>query len=222
MGTLAAQTGSDRAAAIYARLKRRNQLVGALRIGLPVAGVLIAAAFMLKLFASALFSDITFERISIDRENLVVEAPSYSGVGTDGSAFTVSAGAARTAFDDPDVVELTTPKFSLTQTNGTRFEAESSTAQLTLATQIVVAREAVAVHTSTGLSGTIADAVLEIEPQLLTASGGADLAFGDAATIKAEAMSYDGQSRIWRFRQVVVDMAMTPGEAPPAPRVRTE
>ena len=53
---------------------------------------------MLQIYFGSLVPDLGFANVTIDRENLIVEAPVYSGVGTDGTTYAVSAATARTAF----------------------------------------------------------------------------------------------------------------------------
>ena len=87
--SIAARTETaEQRAAIYAALIRRNRLVGLLRIGLPVIGGIVLAGLLVQLFIGSLIPDFGFANITIDRDNLVVETPAYSGVGADGTVYT--------------------------------------------------------------------------------------------------------------------------------------
>lgn len=212
MNVAARTETAEQRSAIYASLVRRNRLVAILRIGLPAIGAVILLGLILQIVIGSLVPDFGFADISVDRGNLVVDAPTYSGVGGDGSVYEVQAESAHTALGNTDLVYLTKASFSLTQPSGTRFEAAADEARLHVPEQVVSVAGTTTVSSSNGLSGTVGNAVVDVPHERLVATGGADLTFGEAATIKADEMSYDGKAQVWRFTRAIVNFSSTPGE----------
>ena len=85
----------------------RNRLVGVLRFAVPAFGGVVFGGLMLQLFLASLGEDFGFSNVSIDRDNLVVDTPSYASMGADGSSYQVQAESARSALDRTDIIHLT-------------------------------------------------------------------------------------------------------------------
>ena len=214
MIALARTETAEQRAAIFAALHRRNRLVRVLRIGLPAIGVVILLGLMLQIYVGSLMPDLGFANVTIDRENLVVEAPVYAGTGTDGTTYAVSAASARTAFGRFDVIGLTDAVFTMVQgRDATRFTARAAAARLQMTDQTVVVDGTAHVEGSDGMHGTLLDATLDVDAETLQSAGAVDLTFSTGANIKAANMHYDGTTRRWRFERAVVDLPATPGEA---------
>src|SRR6218665_1838621 len=94
---LAPTDSAEQRTAIFAALERRNRIVAILRVGLPLLGVLVLVALLLQIVVSSLLNQFGISRIAIDRGNLVVETPSYSGVSANGAMYTISSEGARTS-----------------------------------------------------------------------------------------------------------------------------
>lgn len=207
---------ADRArSAAYARIVRRNRVVSVLRFVLPAAGVAVVAMLGLRGFLGTALPQFEFAGISVDRESLTVEAPIFSGIGADGSVYAVSAATARSLFGDPDRLDLANPSLRLTQLDGIVFNATSAAAHMDLATQHVTVDGAMAVESTSGLVGTVWKSTMDVAREQLVATGGADLAFGEDATIKAETMRYDGEKRLWFFERATVTLTELPGADAP-------
>jgi lipopolysaccharide export system protein LptC len=214
MNQLAARTGTaaDRSA-VFASLAARNRIVAVLRIGLPALGAVVLAGLVLQLYIGTLVRDFGFANLSIDRNNLVVEQPAYSGVGSDGSIYSVKADTAKASLANTDLIDLTGAAVSLTQADGTVFSARAAAATLRISDQLVTVAGATEVAGSNGISGTIGDAVVSVLDESLVANGGATLAFGDDATLAAKTMRFSGRERTWTFTDVTLTIVETPGEA---------
>jgi hypothetical protein len=204
---------ADQRSAIFARLNARNRLVRVLRFGLPVIGAIILAGLLLQIYIGSLVPDFGFANITIDRDNLVVEAPTYAGVGTDGTRYTLSAATARAAFGNTDLIDLTGAAFRMTQPGGEVIAADADLAELMVSSQVVTVDGPMRINTASGISGIVGDAVVDIDGESLVAPGGADLAFDDGTTLEAATMTYDGAAGLWSFTGVTLEIAETPGEA---------
>jgi hypothetical protein len=213
MMSIAARTATaEQRSAIYASLAARNRVVGILRVGLPAIGAVLLAGLMIQLYIGSLVPDFGFASIVLDRDNLVVESPSYSGVGEDGTIYSLAAGKARAAVGNTDLINLESAAVSMTQPHGANFAAVAEKAQFTVSSQLVVVDGMTSVKGSNGLSGTVGAARVDIPAESMVATGGADLRFPDGMTIKSATMSYEAKARRWAFGRVVVGFPSTPGE----------
>jgi lipopolysaccharide export system protein LptC len=203
---------AEKRRAIYASLTARNRVVAILRIGLPALGALIFAGLVLQLYFGSMVPDFGFANVRIDRENLVFEAPSYAGTGSDGTAYELAAESARAGLSNADIVHLRGASVSMRKPDGSAFAAFAPTAQLSIASQVVTVG-GMELSSNGGLSGTLGEAVIDVLHETLTAPGGAELIFGDGTGLRADAMTYDGATGMWTFTgQVKLSFAETPGE----------
>ncbi len=198
--------------AIYAALTSRNRLVTLLRIGLPAIGAIILTGLLLQLYIGSLVPDFGFANVTIDRDNLVVATPSYSGVGVDGTVYTVGADSAKAAIGNTDLIHLSGATFNLKQPTGSTFAAKADSASLKLSEQIVTVTGITSVEGSNGMTGTVRDAELEVATETMKSSGEVDFSFAGGSTLKAATMSYDGRGQRWNFSKVTLHLTGTPGE----------
>jgi len=203
---------ADQRSAIYRALAQRNRIVGVLRFGLPVIGGVVLGGLLLQIYLGSLVPDFGFANISIDRDNLVVDTPSYSGIGTDGTRYRVEAASARAAFGNTDLIYMNGARFTMEQPGGSTFLADADTAQFRLSDQEVTVSGETRISGDSGISGKVVDARIDIDAQRLDSSGPADLLFANGTTIKASSMTYEGVSQVWSFRGVTLDIPSTPGE----------
>ena len=206
------ETAQQRSA-IHAALIQRNRLVAVLRIGLPAIAAVILLGLLLQLYVGSLIDDFGFADIRIDRDNLVVEAPAYSGVGADGTIYSVEAASARAAIGSMDVIRLEQAVIGMKQPSGAEFTATAASAQLKTMDQLVTIDGETRITASNGMSGTLTDAVVDVPAQTLATGGAADIVFADGTSLKARTMSYDGMSLLWKFDGVTLVFPATPGEA---------
>jgi lipopolysaccharide export system protein LptC len=211
MASIAARTETaEQRSAIYEALLRRNRLVGILRIGVPAMGAVLILGLLLQIYVANLVPDFGFANVSIDRDNLVVEAPSYEGTGADGSRYSMSAESARAAIGNPDMINLTGAGFTLSQPDGSSFSARAAKASLRVSDQLVIAEGATEVKGSSGVNGTVDNATVDVLRERLVA-GKADLSFDGGTRLEADTMSYDGKSKMWIFSNATLMFNTTPG-----------
>src|SRR4051794_13697987 len=96
----------DQRAALLERLNGRNRLIGVLRIAVPGAGILAFLFLAGQIYIANTLHQYGVSGIRVDRGNLVVETPQYSGIGADGSRYVVSAHQARAPIDNPNVIDM--------------------------------------------------------------------------------------------------------------------
>jgi lipopolysaccharide export system protein LptC len=212
MNSLARSETIEQRRRIFSGLAVRNRVVGVLRFAVPAAGIVIFGGLVLQLFLGSLGDDFGFSNMSIDRNNLIVDTPSYSSMGADGSSYLVEAAAAKSALDRTDIIDLTKAVLTIKKTEGTTMTAHADAARLETTSQLVTVDGATRIADSEGMKGTIVGIFANMAAETMVGKGDVDLAFANGATLKAASMSYDGSSSTWRFARATLTLPATPGE----------
>lgn len=183
-----------------------------LRFAVPALGVVVFGGLMLRLFLVNLGDGFGFSNVSIDRNNLVVETPSYTSMGADGSSYQVQAVSARSALGRTDIIQMTEAVLTISKPNGVVITASADEAQLETAGQKVTVEGVTRIADSQGMKGTLVGILADFATETVTGSGAVDLTFSNGATLQAAGMSYDGKSSTWSFTQATLVLQSTPGE----------
>lgn len=204
------QADRDRA---HARLKARNRLVRLLRWVIPLVTGLSLLVVVGALIVDALRNQFGFSNIHIDRNNLVVDTPELHSTTADGTAFSLSAEAAKAAIGSTDVVNLTNVVFSATPADGPSLKAEAASAELQTSEQLLTVVDTTHFSSSDGMSGTVEGLFANMLKMQAEATGTVKAQFGAFGTLEAAGMRFDGNSRIWVFQQARITLNITPGES---------
>jgi hypothetical protein len=199
--------------AILRSLAARNRLVAILRIGVPIIGIILFAALTLQIYVANLSRQFGVSGISIDRNNLVVETPSYSGTGSDGTRYTMGAASARAALNNPDAIELTTTSITLNQPSGSIFTLTAPAAEMTMSRQELAIPGLATISGSDGMHGTLNDVIADMSHRDVVSRGKVNIVFHDTSSIDASSMDYDSRTQTWTFTQATVILPDTPGNA---------
>lgn len=210
MSTLAHTDTFDRRSRIFARLTARNRLVSILRVAVPVLGVLVLAGLLLQLVVGSLAPGFSFAGIIIDRDRLVVDAPSYEAMSADGTSYAVSAEAAVAAPNASDLVDLTGALLTMRQPSGREITAAAESAQLQTTDQLVLVEGVARIADDKGTHGTLVGVRANIPDETMTASGAVDITFANGATLDASGMAYAGDGT-WHFTDVTLVLPSLPG-----------
>jgi hypothetical protein len=194
----------DQRAAILGRLRMRNGAVGLLRIVVPAIGLVAFLALAGQIYIANLMRQYGVSGIRIDRGNVVVEAPKYSGTGSDGSRYLVTAREARTPIDRSNIIEMNDATLELLQAGGQSYFARAASATMDTENDTVFAPGTVAVTGSDGLEGTLTDVDVDNTNELVTSKGAVDLLLPDGTTIVAETMVRDGKVQTYTFTKATV------------------
>lgn len=209
-----AQSGTvDQRSRIFATLGLRNRFVQVLRFAVPAFGIAVLGGLILQLYLASLGEDFGFSNISIDRNKLVVETPSYSSMGADGSSYQVAAESARSALDRTDIIDMTRPVLTITRPQGAVITARADEARLETTGQKVTVDGATRIADSEGMKGTILGLVADFAAEAMVGNGAVDITFANGATLKAASMSYDGRSATWSFSRATLTLKSMPGDA---------
>ena len=203
---------------IYSQLEQRNRLVTVLRIGLPVMGLLVLAALVLQIVIATLLDQFGISNLRIDRDNLVVETPSYSSMTADGTMYSVASDDARAALGDTDMLHLTGAKLTVTKPNGSWMKADAESADMRLSEQSVYVAGAMGIADSRGTDGIIHGVHANLVSGSMVSEGRANIRYHNGTTLDAETMAYDGKRQLWQFNRVTLVVPGTPGATPPQPQ----
>jgi len=204
----------DQRTAILGRLVARNRVVDALRIVVPALGVVAFLLLAGQIYVANLARQYGVSGIRIDRGDIVVEAPRYSGMGSGGSRYLVSAREARTPIEGSHMVDMTDAELELIQTSGITYFARSGTATMNTVEETVTAPGKVAVTGSDGLEGTLTDVFADSRKDIVTSNGKVDLLLPDGTTIEAATMVREGKTHLWTFTRATVVVPDLPAADP--------
>jgi lipopolysaccharide export system protein LptC len=199
---------------IYEGLTRRNRVVSFLRFGLPVLGVIVLAGLLVQIALASLLNEFGISNISIDRDNLVVETPSYSSMTADGTMYSVASEDARASLGDTDLLHLTGSQLTVTKPNGSWMKASAQQSEMRLSAQTVYVPGVMNIADSRGTEGTIAGVRADIPGESMTSDGPAKIRYHNGTTLDAESMAYDGKQQVWQFNRVTLVVPSTPGTPP--------
>jgi hypothetical protein len=210
MASLAAPM--DDRAALYARLARRNRLVGLLRWLVPAAGVAVFAVLLTLIVIDNIGQRFGYSNIRIDRDNLVVETPKLTSTGHDGTLYALSARAARVAPTRSDLIDMEGAMFTMTPLRGAEMRAQAAAAQFQTNDQLVNVPGVVHVTSNEGLDGTLEGVFADLMNWKLVASGAVSITLPGGSTVTSQGMTYDRQTGIYTFKRARVTLVSTPGE----------
>ncbi|MDB5539714.1 MAG: hypothetical protein JWQ89_1441 [Devosia sp.] len=210
MASLAAPT--DVRARLYARLGRRNRVVGALRWIVPAAGAAVFAVVLGMIVLGSLAERFGFSSIRIDRDNLVVETPRLTSTGDDGTLYALTARAAKVATTQSDLIDMEDATFTMTPTRGAAMTAEAAAARFQANDQLLDVPGVAHVTSTSGLDGTLEAVFADLMNWKMVASGAVDLKLPGGSTLTSDGMTFDRTTGIYTFKDVTVNLVTTPGE----------
>jgi len=210
MASLAAPT--DDRAALYARLSRRNRVVGVLRWLVPAGGILVFVGLLTMIVIDNLSQRFGYSNIRIDRDKLVVETPRLTSTGDDGTLFALSARAAKVAPTQNDLIDMEDAVFTMTPPEGAAMQAEAAEAQFQTNDQLLNVPGIARVTSSEGLDGTLEGVFADLMNWKMVASGQVDITMPSGSHIVSDGMTYDRETGIYTFKNAKVTLNSTPGE----------
>lgn len=197
--------------AVYRGLRNRNRIVAILRIGVPVLGVLALVALLAQIYLSSLGSRFGVGRISVTEDSVTVETPQYAGLLDDGTAYRVSARAARAATEATDLISLEQAALTMDRPNGTSMQVDAEAAILDTTRQLVSIEELADIGDSTGTRGTVENSVFDYVSQTLLGEGPVEIDYADGTHLVAQGITYDAVKLVWTFKRATVTLPDTPG-----------
>lgn len=197
---------------LYAGLMRRNRVVAVLRWLVPAAGVAVLAVVVGAMVVDMLSHRFGFSNIRIDRDNLVVDTPQLTSTGQDGTLFSVTAQSAKVSATQRDIIDMTRASLSMSPREGETLTARADSAQFQTSNQLLNVPGTTYVTGTDGLEGTLEGIFADLMAYTMTASGPVHIRLADGSTLDSDGMSYDHRSGVYTFKDVTVNLTMTPGE----------
>lgn len=201
-------------ARLYAGLEQRNRRIAILRVGLPVLGLLVLVGLTLQIVVASLLDQFGISSIRIDRENLVVDTPSYSSMTADGTMYAVASQSAQAALADTDLLHLNEAALTVTKPDGSWLKADAVAADMRLSGQTLFVEDAMGIADSRGTTGTIHGVHADLVSEQMVSDGRANIRYHNGTTLDAETMTYDGKRQLWQFNRVTLVVPSTPGSRP--------
>ncbi len=191
-------------AALYAALMRRNRRVAVLRLAVPAAGLAAFALLMGQIYLAGLARDYGVSGIRVDRGNLVVETPQYSGTGAGGARYLVTARTARTPLADPAEIDMTDATLDYTRPGRPTYFVTAAAASADTVKQVVTIPGAARVVGDDGLVAELFGVRAEMGAQVVTSGAPVHIERPDGMRIDAASMHYDGATELWTFTGATV------------------
>jgi lipopolysaccharide export system protein LptC len=201
---------ADQRRQIYRQFTRRNQVVSVLRFLVPGIGVAVFAVLAGAVMIANLAENFSIGRITLKDDRMVVETPSYSGVTSDGSTYSVTALSAEAGLNAMDAMILNGATVVLNGADGVETTAQAARADLDITAETVKVQHVTTLATSTGMRGSLTGMDLDFGKQSVTASGAVTFTFPGGERLDAAGMDYDGVARTWRFTGVTLTLPGTP------------
>lgn len=197
--------------ATYRRLQARNRIVSILRIGVPALGAVALASLIGQIYVSSLSSRFGVGRLSVTPESVMVDAPEYTGLLDDGTAYHISASVAQAATDAVDQVGLKDAALRMTRPDGVVMTVDAASAVLDTTRQLVTVADEALLGNSLGTRGVISSSVFDYTSQALTGDGPVTIDYADGTHLVAEGITYDAVNLVWTFTRATVTLPDTPG-----------
>lgn len=207
---------AERRLAIYGALTTRNRIISVLRLGLPLLGTLMFLGFILQIFLASLGANFGIGHVSFSGDAVTVDTPAYSGVMTDGDVYKVSAAAAQASIANLNVIDLKDALLKLTKPDGWQMTAHAAAGSFETIGQVVKVPGTAEVSDSRGNSGSLANVVVDLPKQLVTASGKVTMALAGGMTISSNSLAYDARTNHWDFGRATVTLPADAEEDPGA------
>jgi lipopolysaccharide export system protein LptC len=195
---------SDDRTGLYEALRRRNSVIGWLRLGVPAFGAIVLAVLAVQIVIANLAREFGISGIRLSHDEVVIDTPAYSGVMANGTQYTVKAEQASTAIGDVETIALTNAVVDLVRPDGSSMRARAASADFSLVTQIVDVDGEMLVSDSRGMEARLLNSAINWPAQTFTARDRVEIAFSDGSTLKASSLRYDAGAQSWDFRFVAL------------------
>jgi hypothetical protein len=200
---------------VYRALKRRNRVVLLLRILVPLVGLAVFAVLGVQLVISQMTKDFTIGHLSVERDHLVVEAPSYAGAMSDGSVYKIFASKAEASLAAANLIDLNQAEVTLTRPDGLSGTAKAAAARIDTNAQTLTVEGVTSLADSTGGGGTVTGLEIDYPGQKMRTTGAVDATLSTGESLQAASMEYDAAKKLWRFERVTITLPGTPGDSKP-------
>jgi lipopolysaccharide export system protein LptC len=194
----------DERSALLHHLAIRNRVVSVLRIVVPAAGAAALFVLVVQIYVANMLRQYGISGIRIDRGALVMDAPQYSAVGSDGARYNATARDAHAAIGDPKMITMDDAALELVRTRGNTLHLTAETVVADTARNIVMVPGIATLRDDKGMHGTLSRVRADLDAGTAVGEGPLDLTFEGGAHLTAGGMRYDGLGARWSFDHVTL------------------
>lgn len=208
--SLARTDSIDHRTEILGRLIRRNRMVAVLRVLVPAAGVVAFLVLAGQIWVTNMMRQYGVSGIHIDRGNLVVDTPQYSGTGSDGSSYTLNAREARAPIENTQLIDMTDATLDFNRPNKSPIHLSAAFASMDTGSEVVTIPGVTTMVSEDGMHGTFTEVKSNSRSDLTTADGPVDITFSDGTHLLGSSMRYEGSAALWSFTDVTLTIPSLP------------
>ena len=199
---MADQKQATMAAPVYQSLLRRNSAVAALRLLVPLLGLVVLALLLVQIIIANLADDFGMSGVRIQNDKLIIDSPQYGGVMANGTKYTINSEAATTSLGNAEIVELTKAQFFLVRPDTYSLLAASEDAKFDMVDQKVKIAGMMAVSDNRGMQANLTNSIISWADQSLFTKDDVEITFKDGSVITGETLEYDAGSNMWNIVRV--------------------
>ncbi|MEP7239333.1 MAG: hypothetical protein ABI697_00470 [Devosia sp.] len=203
----------DPRAALYDALLRRNRIVGALRLAVPLLGVLVFIVLAAQIYVASLARQYGVSNIRIDRGSVVVATPRYSATAADGTHYDISATEARAPIEAAGAITMSAAELEVASPGKPVLHVTAAQVDTDAAKGTYHIPGLAQLRGSDGLTGTLGDLAGDVHAGKAT-SGPVDIVFGDGSRLVARSGRFDATARTLNLEHVTMTLPRLPEALP--------
>ncbi|HUU66845.1 MAG TPA: LPS export ABC transporter periplasmic protein LptC [Methyloceanibacter sp.] len=199
---------------------RHSRMVRILRKTLPVAGLLVLAAYFVSTRMSVTVGDVTasIDGMEIADGNLRMLNPTLEGTDKKNGKYVVRAAHADQDIKSPEIIKLHAIKADLSSASGGWSRMEAVRGVFNSKAERLVMQDRITLATSSGVTGELKHASLEMDTQTLRSHQPVSFDLSNG-TVTANALTFRSQDHILIFRgEVAVHLVKKPKESDGTPQ----
>ena len=212
--SLARTDSFDERSAILSRLTTRNRVVSVLRIIVPAAGATALLVLVGQIYVANMLRQYGISGIRVDRGALVVDAPKYSAMGSDGSQYNATAREAHAAIGDPKMITMDDVSLEINRPKGSTLHLTAETAIADTSRTVITVPGTATLRDDKGMRGTLSHLRADLDAGTAVGEGPVDMTFEGGAHLTASGMRYNGPAQSWSFTGVTLVLPGLPEAAP--------
>lgn len=206
-------SGAAGRAEMFRRLGRRHLAIAALRVGVPIVGVLAFAALAAQIYFASFLGGLGVEGLRLERDRLIVDRPQMTGTLAGTGRYEFSADTASTQLSTATGIDLSRLAAQLLFNSGATASLAAPGGRFDFGPRLLILAGPMRLTSSDGISGEVQGARIDLTAQTLSADAGAEFAFPGGSSMVADTMFYDANSGALRFERVrlsIVPQRLTP------------
>jgi len=193
---------------LYDKLVWRNRFILFLRFLVPFFGLVIFGFLIIKIIIANIGSDIDISGIRVERNNVVINSPQYSGVTANGTSYSIISKSATTAIDSGSLFDLSDANFAMKRPDGLEINASAKQAFYNIIDQNIKIDGEMIVNDSRGIKAKLINNIIDWNTQSLNTKNKVEIVFSDGSILNSNSLFYDSANQSWKFNDVELILEM--------------